>query len=151
MELTEEPETTTWPETHFVFVEKAGPPMKAAPQAWEMAHGLAPALAKHNRITGRLSLFQMGPNRYRAGYSLAAEPVELPAGLEYERFGGGRYSRFVLTGPYSDLPQAVRRVFEIASRSDLMLRCDWCIENYANDARTTPEERLITEILLPTD
>ncbi|MGA2672557.1 MAG: GyrI-like domain-containing protein [Terracidiphilus sp.] len=151
MKLTEEPETTTWPETHYVFVEKTGPFMKSAPQAWEMAHSLAPALAERNQITGSLSLYQMGPNRYRAGFSLAAEPVELPAGLEYERFGGGTYSRFVLTGPYSDLPHATRRVFEIASRRDLMLRGDWCIENYANDPRTTPEERLITEILLPTD
>src|SRR5204863_8326889 len=53
--------------------------------------------------------------RYIAGVSLAAGPKDLPAGLEYTKFEGGKYSRFVLTGPYSDLPEACGRVFEIVS------------------------------------
>jgi effector-binding domain-containing protein len=55
-----------------------------------------------------------------------------------------------LTGPYADLPQASGRVFEIVSEKQIQLRDDFCIENYKNDPRTTPEEQLITEILIPT-
>jgi effector-binding domain-containing protein len=150
MNLTEEPEIVDWPETHYVFVEKAGPFMKTAPEAWSLAHSFVAALSERNKITGYMSLYKMGPNTYRAGFALAAGPVDLPAGLEYERFGGGRYSRFVLTGPYSDLPQATGRVFEIAAKSNLKLRSDYCIEHYVSDPGVTPKETLITEILIPT-
>ena len=92
----------------------------------------------------------MQPKIYRAGVSLAAEPVKLPAGLEYAKFAGGKYSRFVLTGSYSNLPQASRRVFEIVAEKQIQLLDDFCIENYVTDPRTTPEEQLVTEILIPT-
>ena len=77
-------------------------------------------------------------------------PQQVPEGLAYEKFKGGKYMKFVLTGPYSDLPQASGRVFEIVSGKKIQLRDDYCIENYANDPRTTPEDKLITEILVPT-
>ena len=150
MNLTEEPEIVDWPVTHYVFVEKTGPFPKVAPEAWQTAYSLAPLLAEHNRITGSMSLYKMNPSVYRAGFMLAGEPVKVPAGLKYETFGGGRYSRFVLTGPYSNLPAATRRVFEIVSKRDMMLRSDFNIEKYVSDPRTTPEEQLITEILVPT-
>jgi effector-binding domain-containing protein len=81
---------------------------------------------------------------------MAAEPKNLPAGVRYEKFKGGKYSKFVLTGPYSNLPEASRRVFEIAAEKKIQMRDDYCIENYMNDPRTTPEEELVTEILIPT-
>ena len=93
---------------------------------------------------------QVEPKIYRAGVSLAAGPKNLPAGLEYTKFEGGKYSGFVLTGPYSDLPEACGRVFEIVSETKIRLRGDYCIENYADDPRTTPEQQLVTEILIPT-
>jgi effector-binding domain-containing protein len=150
MNLTEEPEIVSWPETHYAFVEQAGPFMKTAPQAWAEAYRLAPLLKEHNQVTGYMSLYRMGPDVYRAGFALAAEPVKLPAGLEYELFEGGQYSRFVLIGPYAQLPQATGRVFEYVSRNNIVLRMDFCIENYVNDPQTTPEDRLMTEILVPT-
>jgi effector-binding domain-containing protein len=55
-----------------------------------------------------------------------------------------------LTGSYSNLPQASGRVFEIVSEKKIKLRDDYCIEHYVNDPRTTPEEQLVTEILIPT-
>lgn len=150
MNLTEEPEIVQWPEVHYVFVEKTGAFPEIAPEAWQTAHNLAPLLAETNRITGYMSLYKMSPNVYRAGFMLAAEPAKVPAGLEYERFAGGKYSSFVLTGPYSNLPAATGRVFEIVSTKNMMLRSDFNIENYVNDPRTTPEDQLITEILVPT-
>jgi effector-binding domain-containing protein len=55
-----------------------------------------------------------------------------------------------LTGPYPQLGAATGRVFQIVDERKIPMRDDYCIENYVNDPRTTPEERLITEILIPT-
>ena len=65
-------------------------------------------------------------------------------------FQEGKFSRFVLTGPYSNLGPASARVMQIISEAKLPLRDDFFIENYRNDPRTTPEAELITEILVPT-
>ncbi len=150
MNLTENPETVIWPETHYVFIEKIGPFMQTAGQAWQTAHSFVPALSQHNQITRYMSLYKVGPKIYRAGFGLGAPPVELPEGLSYEQFKGGKYSRFALTGPYSDLPQASGRVFEIVAQKKIPIRDDFYIENYTNDPRTTPEDQLLTEILIPT-
>ena len=88
---------------------------------------------------------------YRAGFALLAAPVQPPQGLSYELFPGGKYSRFVLTGPYSDLGPATGRVFELVAELPIAMRDDFCIENYLNDPRVTPPDRLITEILIPTE
>jgi effector-binding domain-containing protein len=149
MDLTELPETVAWPETHYVFVEKVGPFQTNAPQAWQSLHPFVPAVAEHNQITGYISLYKMGPKIYRAGVSLAAPPVKLPADLSYTKFAGGKYSRFILTGSYANLGQATGRVMEIIQQTRLPLRDDYFIENYVNDPRSTPEDQLITEILVP--
>jgi DNA gyrase inhibitor GyrI len=150
MNLTESPEILAWPETDYVFVEKIGPFQFTAPQAWENAHALSEALSKKNKITAYISLYKVQPQVYRAGFALGVPPVSLPEGLSYEKFRGGKYSRFVLTGPYSDLPKASGRVFEIVAEKGIRQRDDYCIEYYVNDPRTNPEEKLITEILIPT-
>ena len=150
LKLTQEPETVTWPETHYAFIEKIGPFLNTAGQAWQNLHQLVPTISEHNQITGYASLYKVGPKVYRAGVSLAAAPQNLPEGLQYEKFKGGKYSRFVLTGPYALLPEASGRVFAIVAQQKIELRDDYCIENYTNDPRTTPEEQLVTEILVPT-
>lgn len=150
MNLNEKPEVATWPETHYVFVEKVGPFMQTAGQAWTEVHGYIPAISKKNQVVGYTSLYKMGPKIYRAGFAVTAPPVDLPDGLHYEKFPGGKYTRFVLTGPYTQLPQATGRAWAIAEEKKIPLRDDFAIENYVNDPRTTPEEQLVTEILLPT-
>ena len=150
MKLTEEPEIVQWPATHYIFVEKIGPFMTNAPQAWQELHRNIPAIAAKSQITGYFSLYKMEPQIYRAGVSVAAAPTALLDGLQFEEFSGGKYSRFVLTGPYSLLPEASGRAWGIADEKKIPLRDDFAIENYANDPRTTPEDQLITEILIPT-
>jgi predicted transcriptional regulator YdeE len=150
MNLTEQPEIVEWPETHYVFVERTGPFQKIAPEAWQLAYSLRPLLAENNQITGSMSLYRMSPNVYRAGFVVPERPLKLPLGLTYEIFEGGQYSKFVLTGPYSNLGPATARVFEIVAKNNMMLRMDFCIEHYVNNPQTTPEDRLITEILVPT-
>ena len=150
MNLTEEPQTVAWPTTHYVFVEKVGPFQTNAPAAWQNLHTHVAQIAQHNQITGYMSLYKMGPQVYRAGVALAAPPKDLPEGLGYTEFSGGKFSRFVLTGPYTNLGKATGRVVEIVSETSLPVRDDYFIENYVNDPRTTPEEQLVTEILVPT-
>jgi len=149
MNLTEQPEYIHWPETYYVFVEKVGPFMQNAPAAWEEAHKFTPALAEHNRIIGYMSLYKMAASTYRAGFALEAPPSELPKGLNYEKFAGGRYARFVLTGPYVQLGPATGRVMEMVKEQGFAARDGWYIENYVNDPRNTPAEELKTEICVP--
>jgi DNA gyrase inhibitor GyrI len=150
MNLTEKPQIVTWPATHYVFLERVGPFATNAPQVWQEFPPFIAKIADHNRVTGVFSLYKMGPEIYRAGVGLAAPPQELPEGLGCLEFAGGKYSRFVLTGSYSHLGAATSRVMQIIEETSLPLRDDWFIENYLNDPTTTPEEELITEILVPT-
>ncbi len=94
MNLTAEPVVVNWPESHYVFLEKIGPFMQTAPQAWRDLHGLEPAISAHNQITGAMSLYKIGPKVYRAGYVLAGPPSKLPEGVSYDKFNGGKDSRF---------------------------------------------------------
>ena len=149
MNLTRDPEVVNFPAAHYVFVEKVGPFMQTAGQAWQTAHSFVPELLKNNQITGHMSLYKTGPKVYRAGFALSARPVDLPAGLAYEKFDGGMYSRFVLTGPYTDLPAASGAVWNIVAEKHLPVRDDFAIENYMNDPRVTPEDQLITHIMIP--
>jgi AraC family transcriptional regulator len=150
MNLTEEPEIVNWPPKHYVFVESIGSFQETAPKVWQVLHQVLPKISEHNQVTGYTSLYKVGPKIYRAGVSVAAEPKNLPGGLAYFKFEGGKYSRFVLTGPYSQLGPASGRVFQIVGEKKIQMRDDFCIENYVNDPRTTPEEQLVTEILIPT-
>jgi predicted transcriptional regulator YdeE len=149
MSLNEHPEVVTWPETHYVFVERIGPFMENAGKAWQEAHSLVSALSETNKITGYMALYK-GPKIYRAGFSIAAAPLKLPDGLTYENVKGGKYVRFELTGPYDQLPQASGRAWAIVAEKKIELRDDFAIENYLNDPRVTPPEQLITHIMIPT-
>ncbi len=69
MNLTTEPEIVDWPQSHLVFVEKAGAFSSTAPQAWQELHRLKAAIAKHNRITGAIALYKPGPKNLPRGIS----------------------------------------------------------------------------------
>ena len=83
IKLTQEPEIVTWPETHYVFIEKIGPFQDTAPKAWQELHPLVPKISEHNKITGYMSLYKAVPKIYRAGLAVAAEPKNLPANFKY--------------------------------------------------------------------
>ncbi len=148
--LTRTPETVQWPEMHYVFLEKIGPFPVNAPLAWNELHKLLPAIEQQNTIVKYFSLYKVAPQIYRAGVALAAKPSSLPEALAYEKFHGGKYAKFTLTGAYSQLPKASALAFQIVSDSKLPLRDDYNIENYVTDPRGTPEDKLITEIMFPT-
>ncbi len=150
MNLIEEPQIVNWPEIHYVFLERIGPFQITAPQAWQALHRLAAGISENNQITGAMSLYKVGPKIYRAGFSVSAAPVALPEGIQYTRFAGGKFSRFVLTGPYTEMPQASGRVWEIVAEKKITLRDEFAIEHYLNEPKSTPVDQLITEILVPT-
>lgn len=149
MSLNEKSDTVQWPAMHYVFIEKTGPFAQNAPQAWQELHARLAAIAKNNAITGYMSRYKIGPQVYRAGVSVAAPPQDLPEGVRYETFDGGKYARFVLTGPYVQLGESTGRACHLVAAQQIPLRDDFNIENYVNDPRTTPETELITEILFP--
>jgi effector-binding domain-containing protein len=53
-------------------------------------------------------------------------------------------------GSYVNLAAALGRVWSMVSRQGIVVRMDYAIEHYVNDPRDTPEEKLRTEILIPT-
>lgn len=148
MSLTEKPETVNWPVTHYVFVEKIGPFEHTAQKAWESLHQHKAEIK--GIISGYMSLYKIEPQMlYRAGVVVDSRPEVLPEGFQYTSFEGGKYSRFILTGSYSQLPEACGRVFSIVEKTKMPVRDGFFIENYVNNPETTPEEELVTEILIP--
>ncbi len=151
MNLTQKPDIVNWPASHFVFIEKIGPFQKTAQKAWQNLIKILPTLAKKNKISGFMSLYKIQPQMiYRAGVILDSKPEGLPSGIKYMRFKGGKYSRFILTGSYENLPEACGRVFAIVEETKIQVRKSFFIEHYLNDPKTTPQDQLITEIMIPT-
>jgi predicted transcriptional regulator YdeE len=148
--LTQEPETVTFPEAHYVFIERIGNIPANAPQTWHTVEKFAPVLMQQNQITGAAAFYKPAKGIYRAGFLLAAAPVNLPAELRYEKINGGKYVRFTLTGPFDQLPDANTRAGGIVQEKKIALRDDFFIEHYLTDPRTTPAEQNVTAILFPT-
>lgn len=146
-----EPEPVQFPAAYYVFIEKRGNIPANAPQAWNELHATLPTVAEHNQITGYMSLYRIDEGIYRAGVALSAPPQQLPAGLKYERFAGGRYRKFILRGSYARLGPATTQATRMVQEKKIRLRDGFNIENYVNDPRTTPEDQLITEIMFPVD
>jgi effector-binding domain-containing protein len=149
--LNETPESIVWPVTHYVYVEKAGPFQQTAQTAWGELRAAVPALTTQVTPLTFMSLYKIKPEMiYRAGVGVSSEPKNLPAGLSYQKFSGGKYMRFVLKGSYRQLPEACGRVFEIVEATKIPVSQNWFIENYVKDPMVTPEADLVTEILVPT-
>lgn len=153
--LSPEFEPITRPLTHYVFVEKRGPFAEVAPPLW---NELMPMIQQIDQQELREFLGVSGVDKsrsgedamiYQAGVALAHEPARLPAGLQQKSIKSGKYARFLLTGPYTQIWPAFDRIFQTLSEQKVALRPEFCIENYLNDPRFTPEDQLKTELLVP--
>ena len=148
MNLIETPEIIDWPEMHYVYVEKIGLFQDTAQAAWEEMHAHIPEIVPH--ISHHAALYKVEPQMiYRAGVGVDDRPDMLPPGVQYTLFPGGKYKQFTLSGSYAQLPEACGLVFSWLEANGITLRDEFCIENYVNNPRTTPEEELITQILMP--
>jgi AraC family transcriptional regulator len=155
MNLSAEFEPVSRPLTHYVFLEKRGPFAEVAPPLW---NDLMPLLGKLDQQQVREYLGLSGIDRaktgedtmiYQAGVALAQKPEKLPDGLHHRAIKAGKYARFLLTGPYSHIWMGFDRMFKTLSEKRVTLRPDFCIENYLNDPRVTPEDQLLTQLLVP--
>lgn len=144
MNLTHKPDIQ-WPATHYIFIELEGPFQETAPAAWGKLHGALPSLSA--APTGFLSLYKPAQYVYRAGVSVAEKPEDLPEGLKYELFPGGKYACFELIGSYVQMPEACGKAHGQVPQE--ARRDDFFLENYCNDPRVTPEAELLTQILVP--
>lgn len=155
MNLTNDFEMVTRPLTHYVFLEKHGPFAEVAPPLWNELLPLLPQLAQ-GRIREYLGLSGIDKKKagednmiYQAGVSLNGQPEKLPGGMRHRSISGGKYARFMLIGPYTHIWMAFDQIFRQLAEKRVELRPEFCIENYLNDPRTTPEDQLKTELLVP--
>ena len=155
MNLTPNFETITRPLTHYLFIERRGPFAEIAPPLW---NDLMPLIQRLNQQHIREYLGVSGIDKskpgedsmiYQAGVGCAEPPQKLPEGLQLRAIKSGKYARFLLTGPYSQIWPAFDRIFKTLADNKVDLRPEFCIENYLNDPRMTPEDKLKTELLVP--
>jgi effector-binding domain-containing protein len=151
MQLTEKPEILNLPLQHYVYVEKIGPFQETARAAWGEAHSMLKSMSSDLKKIGAMALFRMQPQMvYRAGFIFETKPQMMPDGVHYLNLDSGKYSKFTLTGSYMNLPGAWGRTMELVANLGIQTRDGFYIENYVNDPATTPEDKLISELMIPT-
>jgi len=140
---------------HYLYNEERGPFAEAAVPAW---NELFPKLEKLDKaqITGFLGMSGLDKSKtgdeamiYQAGIAMKEKPATIPKGLVHKKIGEGRYAKFLLKGSYTQIWPAFRQIFKTLSENKTVLREEFCIEDYLNDPKTTPEDQLLTEILIP--
>ena len=90
--------------------------------------------------------------RYDAcfGLSPGPEPELLDDELHWLELPGGPYAVYRHVGPYTLIGEAFNRLYGLwLPQSGITLRAAPLLEIYLNDARSTPPDRLITELALP--
>lgn len=156
MNLTKNFEIVTRPTTHYVFLEKHGPFAEVAPPAWDEMFPLMSSQIPQQEIKEFLGLSGIDRSRmaedtmiYQAGVAIVHPPKPGMKGLQYRKIESGKYARFLLIGPYAHIAPAFDQVFKKLAEKNVALREEYCIENYLNDPKVTPENELKTEILVP--
>jgi AraC-like DNA-binding protein/DNA gyrase inhibitor GyrI len=150
-------EMVTRPSAHYVYLERQGPFAEIAPGTWNDMLPLLFSQFDHSELVEFLGLSTIDKSKvgeealiYQAGVTLKSAPSKLNKGLQYKKINGGKYARFLLTGPYSHVWVAFNEIFKKLAEKNVALRQEFCIENYLNDPKVTPEEQLLTELLVPT-
>ena len=154
--LSKDYEIITRPAAHYVYLEKRGQFAEVAPPTWNEMSPLVFKTFPPESLREFLGLSTIDRSRmgdeamiYQAGVTVATEPKKLPSGLEHRKMRSGDYARFLLTGPYSQIWPAFQQIFKRLAEEKIELRQDYCIENYLNNPQSTPEDQLLTEILIP--
>ena len=151
MSLDEHSTRVLRPASNYLFVERIGPFQDTAREAWQELHQKLPEVQALTRITGHMAVYRVKPEMvYRAGVTVEEVPSTLPSGMGAVTLPEAGYERFVLAGPYHQLPEACGRIFELIEGRPIPLRDDYFIEHYVNDPASTPEAELITHIMIPT-
>lgn len=156
MNLTSNPEMVTRPTTHYVFLQRQGPFAEIAPPTWEAMFPILADQIEQQDILEFLGLSGIDRTKlgedamiYQAGVALRHPPAAPLKGLQYRKIEAGKYARFLLIGIYSHIWSAFDQVFKTLAEKKIALREEFCMENYLNDPKVTPEDQLQTEILIP--
>ena len=70
-------------------------------------------------------------------------------GLTKEVIPASKYAKFLLKGSYEGIWYAFDKAFKHVDESDFEFTGGPSLEVYLNDPSQTPEEELLTEILIP--
>ena len=156
MNLTPNFEIVSRPTTHYLFLERRGPFAEVAPPTWNEFFLLLDGQVEQNAIVEHMGLSGMDRKAtgedamiYQAGITLRRAPGRPIKGLQYRKIESGKYARFVLIGPYAHIWAAFDYIFKTLAGKGVKLREEFCIENYLNDPKVTPEDELKTELLVP--
>ncbi len=156
--LTPSYEIVTRPAIHYFYLEKTGPFPEIAPPLWDalcplIADQLTPDQKPEFLGLSGIDKSKTGEETmiYEAGAAFEKEPEKVWKGLQYKQVKSGKYARFLLTGPYSQIWPAFNEIFRILGESKVTLRPEYCIENYLNDPKVTPESQSLTELLVPVE
>lgn len=154
--LTPDYKIITRPATHYIYLQKHGPFAEIAPPTWNEMFPLVFSQVEQSQITEFLGLSTIDKTKlgeeamiYEAGVAVKAAPDKTLKGLQYKKIKSGKYARFLLTGPYSQVWIAFTQIFKQLAEDKVQLRPEFCIENYLNDPKETPEDKLLTELLVP--
>lgn len=149
MPLNEVPEEVHLPEAHYVHVQKTGPFQEVVYACWVEFMGKVSQLPSDVKVDSNFALYKPAESIYCAGAGVSAEPLSLPEGLAHLLFEGGKYCCFSHLGAYSDLSQSRDRVLELIKEQDIATREGFFVQRYANSPDSTPEEALVTHIMVP--
>lgn len=139
-----------WPAVHYVYVEKPETYLEVNSLCWAEFDAAKPYISDDSlHFLTYFSLFKPGKG-FCAGGTVAEAPVEdLPVGVQYMELESGRYLQYTVTGDYSQLPDAYKAVLQRVKDGGIITRGGWYIEHYVNRHETTPEDELVTHILVP--
>lgn len=156
MNLTSKPKIVIRPTIHLLYIEKSGIFQEVAMPTWYELIPIIDQKVDKTKITEYLGFSIMDSKTkdestmyYSAGVSIFEKPDVIPKGLQYKKVAGGQYAKFVLTGPTSGVWTAFEKIFRQLAESQIQLRDGACIENYLNNPELTPENELVTELLVP--
>jgi len=144
------------PEQRVAAVRHVGPYNQIGQAFGRLGEIAGPAGLFTNPNAAMIALYHDDPEstpadelRSDAGVAVASG-VALPNELAEHRLPAGRYAKTVHVGSYETLGDTWARFLgEWLPESGERLRDGPSYERYVNDPRTTPKERLITEIYVP--
>lgn len=153
LNLSQEPQIIERPETTILFHESTGGRFEEiAPPVWEdflrtLENGKQDL--SQSEFLGVSSVDQSESHCYKAAITVPSNvEINLPS-LKRETLVKSKYAKFILKGSYDGVWPAFDFAFKKLNEMGLELADLPCLENYINDPRETPEEELLTEILIP--
>jgi AraC family transcriptional regulator len=129
-------------------------PASQIPQAWGRLEAWLSSRGLREHVELAVGLCEKAPNQagdivYRAGVVLR-DAVAASDDVEIVEAPGGRYACYRHVGPYSGIAEAFQKLYRewlpaSGYEPDARPALDIC----RNDPRVTPEQELVTDLLLP--